>query len=391
MATATGRRSPGEGSVGPYLVGKKRLWRYKAGVVVLGDGTRVPYKGKGQFTRKGDAEQALAEVRAAARAGEVVNLTTVTTGEQLDALLATVRNAKTRHLYDAAIRCWLKPYVGAVPLSSLDSGHIVSLIRALDHHGKRGGKPLGAGSVGRAVVVLGAAIQMAVDAEQLKRGNPARSKAVRKEVTAIEKEEARQKAEAAKLKWWSRQQLNRFLAWASENDMHGYLMWRVYAFSGIRNFEGLALQWRDIQDGKLRLRVTKGGKPRKRRIPLDRVTVRMLAEYREERRALSPALAADEAFIFGDENGVPPSVSVNSKRFSRAVARCRASLGDGSLPPLTVHGLRHSFASLLLMQRKPVTYVAELLGDTVEMVSETYRPRHPRRRRQPLSGPRRRG
>jgi hypothetical protein len=145
----------------------------------------------GGFTVDSTAS-ALAEVRAAARAGKVIDLTTVTTGEQLDALLATVRNAKTRRLYDAAIRCWLKPYVGAVPLASLDSGHIVSLIRALDDHGKRGGKPLGAGSVGRAVVVLGAAVQMAVDAERLSK-NPARSKEVRKEVTAIEKEETRQK------------------------------------------------------------------------------------------------------------------------------------------------------------------------------------------------------
>jgi integrase len=149
-------------------------------------------------------------------------------------------------------------------------------------------------------------------------------------------------------------------------------MWRVYAFSGIRNFEGLALQWRDVQDGRLRLRVTKGGKPRKRRIPLDRVTVRLLAEYREERRALDPSLAADEAYIFGDENGVPPSVSVNSKRFSKAVARCRASLGDASLPRLTVHGLRHSYASLRLKRGDPITEVAEDLGDTLEVVSDVY-------------------
>jgi integrase len=372
------RRSPGEGSIAEYTVGKARFYRYRAGVVALSDGTRVQYPGRGKFTTKKAARDALSEARQAAKAGELPDPSKTTVSQQLAAFLAKSEDEKTRNTYQAVIEGWLVPFIGDILLTKLTVDRVLALVDELKDHGARptaknpGGR-LGASSVRLAMVVLGAALQMAVRRRVLT-VNVARDEEVRDKVADIKKKEARKRAEQKRRWWWTQQELNRFLAWASENDIDSYLVWRVYAFTGIRNFEGLALQWRDVQNGKLDLRVTKYGKLRERPIPLDGVTARLLEKYRDERRALHSSLADDEAFIFADENGRPPTRGAVLQRFYRAQARCRADLGESSLPVvLKIHGLRHTYVSLMLKAGKTIVEVSELIGDTVEVTSKTYK------------------
>ena len=63
----------------------------------------------------------------------------------------------------------------------------------------------------------------------------------------------------------------------------------------------------------------------------------------------------DDGRVFADEIGRPLSPGNVSKLFSRLVKA-------GGLPPLTLHGLRHTFATLGLEAGVDTLYVSELLG-----------------------------
>jgi integrase len=64
---------------------------------------------------------------------------------------------------------------------------------------------------------------------------------------------------------------------------------------------------------------------------------------------------SDEGRVFADEVGRPLSPGGVSKLFSRLVKAA-------DLPPLTLHGLRHTFATLGLDAGVDTLYVSELLG-----------------------------
>ena len=53
------------------------------------------------------------------------------------------------------------------------------------------------------------------------------------------------------------------------------------------------------------------------------------------------------------------------------VARCAKALGDGSLPAIRLHDLRHTHATLLLTAREPVHVVSQRLGHASAVVTMT--------------------
>ena len=50
------------------------------------------------------------------------------------------------------------------------------------------------------------------------------------------------------------------------------------------------------------------------------------------------------------------------RTFRNTLARCRTELGQTAPPMITIHGLRHTHASLLLSAGEPVKTVSERLG-----------------------------
>ena len=99
--------------------------------------------------------------------------------------------------------------------------------------------------------------------------------------------------------------------------------------------------------------------PRSRRtIALDLAAVDALKRHRaaqaQERLAAGPTYT-DEDRVFADEIGRPLSPDSVSKGFSAAVKRA-------GLPRLTLHGLRHCFATLGLEAGVDTLYLSEILG-----------------------------
>ena len=139
--------------------------------------------------------------------------------------------------------------------------------------------------------------------------------------------------------------------------------------TGCRSGELLALTWGHVDFEARKLRIGRSlswdrtgentqpvfGPPKTdssyRTLDLVPELVRTLAEWK-----LASPFKADTALVFTNLTGGPLHRVHLHKGLRRALARC------AGLPPVTLHGLRHTFASLLLQQNRPVTQVAKFLG-----------------------------
>jgi len=171
-------------------------------------------------------------------------------------------------------------------------------------------------------------------------------------------------------------------------------LWHVLLGSGLRPGEALALQWPDVkEDGKaiqvrrklVRIRGMKGyklerpkTKKSRRVVPLPPTTSHELMRWRTQQkrqRLVAGEKWQDFGFVFTTSKGTPLYGARRS--FERVCGQ--AGLGEwgdepqrqhptGPLPDreftpaFRIYDLRHTYASLLLMNGVPVNVVADLLG-----------------------------
>ena len=127
---------------------------------------------------------------------------------------------------------------------------------------------------------------------------------------------------------WSAEQLAAFLD--SVHDTRLEPLWTLYASTGLRRGEGLAIRWADLDldSGQLAIPVSKSG--RGRSVALDGGTVAVLRAHRKrqaaEKLALGPSYQ-DEGYAFCRQDGVHYSPTYITRAFREAVAppTCRES------------------------------------------------------------------
>ncbi len=86
-------------------------------------------------------------------------------------------------------------------------------------------------------------------------------------------------------------------------------------------------------------------------------------------RRLALVLARDDALVFGDINGSHRQPEHFSRTWNQTAAR---AVGDGlDLPPIRLHDLRHSHATILLQAGEPVHVVSQRLGHASVVVTLT--------------------
>jgi integrase len=153
--------------------------------------------------------------------------------------------------------------------------------------------------------------------------------------------------------------------------------------TGIRRGELLGLRWSDVDlkaatlivnqamqrtKGELEFKPPKTKKSR-RTITLPAVTIEVLQAHRKEQleQRMKLGLGRDPRdLVFTREDGQPLDPDSLSKAFERLIAKAEVT-------PLTLHGLRHTHISYLLMDGVHVKVVSERAGHAnIKITLETY-------------------
>jgi integrase len=314
-----------------------------------------------------EADDKLTEVMGAVKRGVYVNATRVTVEkflieQWLPAARATVKPS-TAELYATIIDIYVVPHIGGVRLQELRGSHLNRLYATLSTTGSRSRKPLAPKTIRNVHTLLHRACRDAVRWELVARN--------------VTESADPPKVPAPAVAHWSADTVRAFLGSCEADRL--FPLWHTIATTGLRRGEALALRWADLEldHGRASISRTlswvnktssftepKTAKSR-RVVPLPTETVAVLREHRK--RQLRERLAAAEVYVdsglvFAQEDGTPLPPKRISKAFGRAVER-------SGLPALTVHGLRHTFATVALGAGVQTKLVSDVLGHSSSSIT----------------------
>lgn len=347
---------------------------------VVVDRGRDPLSGKrlrewhSGYRTKRTAEDARIRILAAVQRGEHVEPSKLTlavflTDRWLPARESSLRPS-TFESYARNVRVHVVPKIGSVRLQGLTADQLNAFFADRLRAGGRQGKGLSP----RTVRYLHSIIHRAL-ADALKWGLVVRN------VSDASDPPSQKATTAAAPKTWSAVELRAFLERVRDDRLYG--LWLVYSTTGLRRGEALALKWSqlDLDRGQAAISeacvtagyAVHGSTPKtdrgRRSVALDPATVTALREHRKaqaaERLALGPGYS-DEGLVFCRADGS----SLHPDRVSKMFAAHVKAL-DGTR--ITLHGLRHTWASLALQAGVHPKVVSERLGHaTVSFTLDTY-------------------
>jgi len=367
-------RSRQPGSIQEYQTDNGKRWRFQ--IYVLKD-PEYPEMGSRRLTRSGftstdEANDALQEALKQRKQNEKFGNKVPTVGVYADEWAAGLKlAASTIKGYKKIIRNHIKPQLGTLRLDKLTATRIARHYRDLEDHGRKDeygkGKPLSANSVHKVHVVLGAILDAAIDDGHLT-VNPAKKKRTVKAPTTSEV-----RAQKPEIVTWTAEQLQTFLTWnRDEREDELFPLWRLIAYTGMRRSEALALKWSDLNIKTMRVSIrravdtddwtktktTKTGNARV--IDVDEDTLKVLASYKVARAELSFTLAKADAYVFGDDDGKLRSPDAMTSRWDRRMNWLTKKYD--TMNRVTIKGLRHTHATLLLELGEHPKVVQERLG-----------------------------
>ncbi len=340
-------------ALGPQMVRRRREWH-------------------GSWGKKAEAKEALTRLL-----GDIGRGTYVQKSEQTleafiegDWLPGLQLRESTKESYGRNLRVHVLPRIGSTVLQELDVGTLNRLYAELLATGRRGhraGTGLSPRTVRYVHTILHRALKDAVRWNRLVRNptdqaDPPRQKDV---------EDA-----APEMQTWSGPQLAAFLE--NTKDTRYGPAWMFLATTGMRRGEALGLRWTDVDlgTGKVAIRQTvvtvnhrtsfgKTKTGRARVIELDARTVAVLRQQKArqgEELLLVGIGYRDDGLVFTLPDGRPYHPERFSREFLRKQVSYNRAHAKAPLPHLTVHGLRHSWATLALRAGEHPKVVAERLG-----------------------------
>jgi len=337
------KRAYDSGSIRP----KGRGWqiRYRK------DGQRKYEQVTGTFKL---AEKVLRERLVAIEKGEYVGKKKLTVGVYLQSWLETYAttncSAKTVQGYRQSINCYTEPIAG-ITLQKLDATHIQPIYAGMI---KRG---LSNRTVDALHKALNIALNTAVKQGTLKRNildSVIAPKVVKKEIEV-----------------WDAETRAKAMTVLRESQYGDF--YQLGLMTGMRRGELAGLKWANVNLANQQLQVVNtlqritgqgllNGQPKtersRRSIALSPDTVALLHEIRG--RQITQQLEVSDAwtdsgYVFTDASGMPVDPNLATRAFKKVVA-------TAGLPKLTIHGLRHTHATILMEQGVNPKVVSERLG-----------------------------
>lgn len=367
-------RSRHQGSLGDYMTRKGKRWKFQ--IYVLKDPEK-PELGETRVTRGGftdleEAQAALTEALQKKARNEKFQGKTPTVGVYAEHWVSSLRlAASTIKGYRKIIRNHITPDLGKIRIDKLTATRIGSHYRELEKSGRKDtygkGQPLSANSIHKVHVVLGALLDAAID-DGLIAVNPSKKKR-----TVNAPKSAQVRAQKPEIVTWTGEQLATFLTW--DHDERGdelFPLWRLIAYTGMRRSEALALKWSDINTTGERISIrravdtddwTKTKTPKTgnaRVIDVDPDTLAVLKTHKAARATVTFEFGKADAYVFGDDEGKLRSPDAMTSRWDRRLNWLAKK--HPSLPRVTIKGLRHTHATLLLEMGVHPKVVQERLG-----------------------------
>lgn len=173
--------------------------------------------------------------------------------------------------------------------------------------------------------------------------------------------------------YYTRDELRKFLEYAEKHEKYKfYVLFRLLAFSGMRKSEALALTWNDIDFDKSQITINKTlistpkvevstpkTKNSNRIVFIDKKTLSILKEWelKQKKDLLQKgfnALSPNQLIFSNEDNGyiIPTTIINPMNRIIRG----------SNLPHITVHGLRHTYATLAAQGGMSVKQLQAQLG-----------------------------
>jgi integrase len=248
---------------------------------------------------------------------------------------------------------YVLPHIGRVPLRSLTVTHLEDLYARLRRSGRHDGGPLAPKTVLNVHQILRTAL-----------GDAERSGLVHRNVARLMDPPCH--GAAPEQRCWNEHQLRQFLNVAMTHRL-GPAIW-LTAMTGMRRGEVLGLRWSDIDLDAATLSIRRSvsctgyevhttptkTRTSRRAVDLDQRTIDVLRQWRQQQLSELGALAADGT-VFTRTDGEP----VHPHALSQTVGRLQHAAG---VPPIRLHDLRHTHATLMLKHGIPLKVVSERLG-----------------------------
>lgn len=185
-------------------------------------------------------------------------------------------------------------------------------------------------------------------------------------------------------------ELNTLLKVAKETEhITNYSFLLTIAYTGIRRGEACGLQWKNIDfDNNTitieRTRDSKGARPPKtknsyRTILVDEMVMKQLKSYQTWCKQIMLAFGVrytENSFVFISYQTAEPisdsAILYMFRRVQVAAGLVYTNEKGEEIPKSTLHGLRHTHATILLNSGQNVKVIAERLGNTPAMIYEIY-------------------
>jgi integrase len=371
---ARGRRI-GDGSIYTYDTNEGTRYRWQAFVNVNPnqENTEVKRVSKGGFPTAKAANASMQEALLNTRNGKAALPSSELLSTYAMAWLEGKKVANSTWVgYEKILRVHILPRLGNMKLKEIYATTIAKFYRDLEKSGNQGrltkGQGLSANTINKIHIVLGSVLQAAVHDGKVSvnqaRNNPNAIKAP----TAADILE-----QQTELVTWTASELEAFLEWNAGTCDELYALWFLYGWTGMRRGEGVALKWQDINfknktiairrssDSALRKTVKNSTKTRKNRsIQVNDETLQVLKEHKAMRAQLGLSAVQPDAFVFGNIDGTVRNPGDVGERWGKTLKK--AQLVHPELTDLTIKGLRHTHATLLLESGAHAKVVQERLG-----------------------------
>ncbi|WP_040981011.1 tyrosine-type recombinase/integrase [Oceanobacillus jeddahense] len=267
----------------------------------------------------------------------------------------------TRKQRERILRMHIKPLLGNYKLSTLDKStykreFINELIEGYSF-----------GSVHLYHTIFKSGINAAVDDEILLRNRF-------KKVSVPEKDH-----QGIKDNYLDENELNKLLSFSKEHSTEtNYSLVLTLAYTGLRKGEALGLQWNDIDFDSKSITVERTrdhigirspkSKNSYRTIPVDDLVLSHLKNYKKWCKEIKFQYGKhlkDDDLVFTSRLGNPITCHSPNATFNRLIEK-------GNLKQITLHGLRHTHATVLLNLGLPPKAIADRLGNSTKMINEVY-------------------